>query len=59
MDSSEDAEDDADDTEMEDYEADDYRLSKEPLAPGSKPAQSREAKALADDSSMFPLSDPE
>ena len=35
------------------------RLSKIPLAPGSKPAQSREAKALADDSSMFPLSDPE
>ena len=35
------------------------RLSKEPLAPGSKPAQLREAKALADDSSMFPLSDPE
>ena len=35
------------------------RLSKEPLAPVSKPAQSREAKALADDSSMFPLSDPE
>ena len=35
------------------------RLSKEPLAPGSKPVQSREAKELADDSSMFPLSDPE
>jgi hypothetical protein len=42
------------------------RLNKIPLAPavstsGSKPAQSREAKALADDtgSSMFPLSDPE
>ena len=28
------------------------RLSKEPLAAGSKPAQSREAKALADDSSI-------
>ena len=40
------------------------RLSKVPLEPavstsGSKPAQSQEAKALADDSSMFPLSDPE
>jgi len=40
------------------------RLSKVPLEPavstsGSKPAQSREAKALADDSSMFPLSDHE
>ena len=36
------------------------RLSKIPLAPAvSTSAQSREAKALADDSSMFPLSDPE